>query len=184
MTAARGIVLDANILIRLVLGSTVRDLVLKHVGEVVFFAPRECFDDARRYLPDLLESRGVDSGPALEVLDRFEAVIHVLEESTYESARGEALARIESRDARDWPVLAAALVLECPVWTEDRDFFGTGVPTWTTDRVALYLGRVGSSEAPGRPGRRVEASSWEEVGDGRISTHGEPTDTSEGPSRQ
>jgi hypothetical protein len=29
--------------------------------------------------------------------------------------------------------------LDCPVWTEDTDFFGAGVATWTTDRVALYL---------------------------------------------
>jgi len=29
--------------------------------------------------------------------------------------------------------------LGCPVWTEDADFFGAGVATWTTDRVALYL---------------------------------------------
>ena len=27
----------------------------------------------------------------------------------------------------------------CPVWTEDTDFFGTGIATWTTDRVELYL---------------------------------------------
>ncbi len=39
----------------------------------------------------------------------------------------------------DWPVIACALALECPIWTEDRDFFGAGVPTWTTDRVELYL---------------------------------------------
>jgi len=25
------------------------------------------------------------------------------------------------------------------VWTEDADFFGTGVATWTTSRVRLYL---------------------------------------------
>jgi len=25
------------------------------------------------------------------------------------------------------------------VWTEDADFFGTGVATWTSDRVELYL---------------------------------------------
>ncbi|MBK6595685.1 MAG: nucleotide-binding protein, partial [Burkholderiales bacterium] len=25
------------------------------------------------------------------------------------------------------------------VWTEDADFFGTGVATWTTDRIALYF---------------------------------------------
>src|SRR5260370_35801616 len=40
-----------------------------------------------------------------------------------------------SRDADDWPGIACALTLGCPIWTEDRDFFGAGVPTWTTDRV-------------------------------------------------
>ena len=49
------------------------------------------------------------------------------------------LARISERDADDWPALACALVLRCPVWTEDADFFGTGVATWTTSRVRLYL---------------------------------------------
>ncbi len=52
---------------------------------------------------------------------------------------GSALARIEQRDPDDWPILATALALECPIWTEDNDFFGAGVPTWTTDRVELYL---------------------------------------------
>ncbi|HSV44587.1 MAG TPA: PIN domain-containing protein [Ramlibacter sp.] len=31
------------------------------------------------------------------------------------------------------------MLLGCPVWTEDTDFFGTGVATWTTSRVKLYL---------------------------------------------
>ncbi|WP_415630048.1 PIN domain-containing protein [Nocardioides dubius] len=31
------------------------------------------------------------------------------------------------------------MALDCPVWTEDQDFFGAGVPTWTTDRVEIYL---------------------------------------------
>ena len=31
------------------------------------------------------------------------------------------------------------MILGCPVWTEDSDFFGTGVATWTSDRIALYL---------------------------------------------
>ena len=36
-------------------------------------------------------------------------------------------------------ILAAALAIGCPIWTEDTDFFGCGVPTWTTSRVAMYL---------------------------------------------
>lgn len=139
MQSKRGLVLDANILIRLVLGRRVRELVLEHADDVAFFTPAVCYDDARKYLPGLLVARRVDPGPAVEVLNGFEAIVRAVEEPVYSSARAEALARIELRDAKDWPVLATALVLALPVWTEDQDFFGTGVPTWTTDRVELYL---------------------------------------------
>lgn len=33
-----------------------------------------------------------------------------------------------------------------PPWTEDTDFFGCGVATWTTDRVELYLADVSERE--------------------------------------
>jgi len=49
------------------------------------------------------------------------------------------MARIGARDPMDWPVVAAALALGCPIWTEDQDFFGVGVPTWTSARVDVYL---------------------------------------------
>lgn len=140
MTApAKGLVLDANILIRLVLGPRVRELLIEHLDTVAFFAPAECFEDARRYLPGLLIRRGVDPTAALQVLDLFEGLVQPLDESVYLSERDDALARIGRRDQQDWPILAAALVLNCPIWTEDQDFFGTVVPTWTTDRVAIYL---------------------------------------------
>lgn len=44
-----------------------------------------------------------------------------------------------SCDEEDWPIVATALLLKCPVWTEDRDFFGSGIPTWTTETIDLYL---------------------------------------------
>lgn len=75
----------------------------------------------------------------MTVLDRLEAVVRPLDAEIYQAHRSAALQRIAVRDADDWPILACAMALECPVWTEDTDFFGSGVPTWTTDRVALYL---------------------------------------------
>jgi hypothetical protein len=51
----------------------------------------------------------------------------------------EAKARIASRDVNDWPAVAVALLLDCPVWTEDKDFLGAGVATWTTATVEIYL---------------------------------------------
>lgn len=135
----KALVLDANILIRAVLGRHVRHLILDHAATVRFYAPDVAYADARHYLPGLLIKRGIDAQPALDVLDHLETLVRPLEAGLYESVQAEALRRIATRDADDWPVLACALILDCPVWTEDADFFGTGVATWTSDRVALYL---------------------------------------------
>ncbi len=59
--------------------------------------------------------------------------------SLYEGLEDEARQRIDARDAEDWPVVATALLLAAPIWTEDQDFFGTGIATWTSDRVELFL---------------------------------------------
>ncbi len=137
--SAKAIVLDANILVRAVLGQRVRELILTHANDTRFFAPDVAYADARKYLPALLEKRGVPAAAAMTVLDRLEAVVRPLDAEIYQAHRSSALQRIAVRDADDWPILACAMALECPVWTEDTDFFGSGVPTWTTDRVALYL---------------------------------------------
>ena len=75
----------------------------------------------------------------MTVLDRLEAVVRPVDIDLYQGLRAKALRRIDARDADDWPVLACALAMDCPVWTEDKDFFGAGVATWTTDRVLLYF---------------------------------------------
>ena len=135
----KAIVLDANILIRAVLGKRVRELIVDSADVVQFFAPDVAYADARKYLPSLLEKRGVKSEPAMAVLDALESIVRPLELGVYEGLKIQALQRIAIRDADDWPVLACAMTIGCPVWTEDADFFGTGVATWTSDRVELYL---------------------------------------------
>jgi predicted nucleic acid-binding protein len=46
---------------------------------------------------------------------------------------------LRDRDESDWPVLAIALALGCAIWSEDQDFFGTGVAVWTTSRIEIFL---------------------------------------------
>jgi predicted nucleic acid-binding protein len=133
------IVLDANILIRAVLGQRVRQLILAHAGEVNFFAPDVAYADARKYLPASLKKRGLPPEAAMTVLDLLEPIVRPMALELYAPHREAALQRIASRDADDWPVLACAMAWGCPVWTEDADFFGSGVATWTTDRITLYL---------------------------------------------
>ncbi|WP_255719472.1 PIN domain-containing protein [Roseateles cellulosilyticus] len=75
----RAIVLDANILIRAVLGQRVRELIVGSLADVSFFAPDTAFDEARKYLPGLLEKRGVDGVAALATLDALESVVRPLD---------------------------------------------------------------------------------------------------------
>ena len=137
--SGKAIVLDANILIRAVLGKRVRELIFDNAATVKFFAPDVAYADARKYLPALLKKRRVDSSAAMVVVDRLEGVVQSIDAELYAGMQQQALQRIAVRDANDWPVLACAMTLGCPVWTEDADFFGTGVATWTSDRIALYL---------------------------------------------
>jgi predicted nucleic acid-binding protein len=65
--------------------------------------------------------------------------IIVIDVSLYDSYCDKAQERISVCDPNDWHVMAVALLLDCPIWTEDSDFFGAGVATWTIDRVHLYL---------------------------------------------
>lgn len=81
----------------------------------------------------------MNSEAVLTVLDAVTSIVLPLELGVYSGWQAQTLQRIAMRDADDWPVLACAMAMTCPVWTEDADFFGTGVATWTTDRVELYL---------------------------------------------
>lgn len=75
----------------------------------------------------------------MAVLEGLVSIVQSVDEEIYADMRTQAMQRIAMRDANDWPILACAMTLGWPVWTEDADFFGTGVPIWTTDRVSLYF---------------------------------------------
>ncbi len=83
----KAIVLDANILIRAVLGRRVRELITDNANAVQFFAPDVAYADARKYLPSLLEKRGVKSEPAKAVLDALESIVRPLELGVYEGPK-------------------------------------------------------------------------------------------------
>ena len=136
----KAIVLDANILIRAVLGTRVREIILSNESTVRFLSPDAAFADARKYLPQLLKKRGLVIDEGMKSLALYEQqFIEILEQDFYGPLQHQSLLRIGARDPNDWPVLACAIRIGCPVWTEDADFFGTGIATWTTDRVELYF---------------------------------------------
>jgi predicted nucleic acid-binding protein len=139
MRTRKGLVLDANILIRSVMGRRVRLLLEAYEDNTAFYAPDVCFDDAGKYIPSLLAERGEDSEIGSSVLEQIRLLVTPADCVHYQDWEQVARQRVSARDADDWPVAAVALLLDVPIWTEDQDFFGSGIATWTTDRVELYL---------------------------------------------
>ncbi|HEY3840326.1 MAG TPA: PIN domain-containing protein [Bryobacteraceae bacterium] len=121
-------ILDANILIRAVLGSRVPVLLRKYAATVELAAPDTAFAEARGKLPGILLRRRdmIPTASALATLDALAKLVLPIEFETYGKLEMPARQRIERRDENDWPVLATALALDRPIWTEDLDFFGCG----------------------------------------------------------
>jgi len=132
------LVLDANILIRGCFGRRVRGVLADYADKADFYVALAALTEARHYVVDLARRRGLDEAVCIEALDSLLSIVQVVEDDLLETGRVEAQARI--RDPEDWPTLALSLQLECAVWTEDQDFFGTGVATWTCANVERFLG--------------------------------------------
>jgi len=136
----RALVLDANILIRAVLGIRVRRIVENYADGVSFFVPELALSEAQGYPATLVTRRGGDPAKALRLLDAMVGLVETVSPDIYGQYETEARKRLGSRDPDDWPILASALALGCPIWTEDTDFFGGGVATWTSNSVEIFLG--------------------------------------------
>lgn len=132
------LVIDANILIRAVLGKVARELIEANLSGVRFLAADVAVADAREHIPSILHKRGIDPSTALQVLQELIAAIDVCKEDTYTSFKQDAIKRIP-QDKEDWPMIACALTHNCPIWTQDKDFFGCGIATWTTSTVPIFF---------------------------------------------
>jgi len=136
---SRALVVDANTLVRAVLGKRVRLVIEAHAEDVTFFVPEAAYSEAEEHLTALVVEHGGDPGKALVLLRSLRALMELIGSEVYEEFEVEARKRLAKRDVEDWPILASALALGCPIWTEDTDFFGCGVATWTSDRVLMFM---------------------------------------------
>ncbi len=133
------IVLDTNILIRAVLGERVPNLLNKYNYNCSFITPACCYDELNEHLPKILQKRDLPLDPFLNAIEKLTKVVIPIEREIYSEYEYDAKLRIEKRDIKDWTIVALAISLNSPIWTEDQDFFGIGVATWNTRNVDIYL---------------------------------------------
>ena len=133
------IVLDTNILIRAVLRERVPNLLEKYSSNCNFVTPANCYDELNYHLPKILQKRNLPLEPFLTAIEKLTKVVIPIAQDIYSEYEYASQQRIEKRDIKDWTVVALALSLNCPIWTEDHDFFGIGIATWNTQNVEIYL---------------------------------------------
>ena len=69
MNQAKQLVLDANILIRAVHGLQVRTILQTYADSSALCTPDVCFEDAKRHIPLIANSRNLDPQIGFVVLD-------------------------------------------------------------------------------------------------------------------
>ena len=125
------LIVDANVLVSAAIGRSrtlLRDTVERGVDLLVTDA---ALIEVRRVLIRLSVSRRVVDGE----LEQFAALMLALDAASYAPFEPAARARLHPRAQPDWPTLAAALAFGADIWSNDRDFFGTGVAVWSTRNV-------------------------------------------------
>src|ERR1700722_9024580 len=105
MNGPKRLVLDANILLRAVLGVRVRNLLEAYENSVEFYSPDVCFEDGRKYVGEIARTRHFNPSPGLLVLEQLVRVVDLVDSSLYGEYEAPARLRMASRDMDDWPVV-------------------------------------------------------------------------------
>ena len=128
------LVTDTNILQRVSRGRAMRHVAaLARRGARLATTDRNALE-LRRNLVSVL---GLTEAEATVELERVLAPFELIPTDAYDYRRADADARLREGGKADWPALAAALAFEGDIWSEDVDFFGVGVPVWSTNNVHL-----------------------------------------------
>lgn len=112
------LVVDANPLLSALLAGRAREVLF--TSGLEFYSPQTTLFEVEKYLPFVARKLGRSE---LDLFREFELLpVTPVQPHVYEGELAHAAHLIGQRDAKDVPVLALALWLKLPVWTEDHDF--------------------------------------------------------------
>jgi predicted nucleic acid-binding protein len=123
------LVVDANPILAALLGGQARRIFFE-APILEFAVPELVLSEVRKHLPRLALKLGTVPAFLEYALDLLP--LRPYPARTYRDSIAEARRRIERRDPDDVDVLALTLRLEAPLWSNDRDFEGTGIERLTT----------------------------------------------------
>jgi predicted nucleic acid-binding protein len=101
-------------------------------------------EEITRHLSRLAAKRGLDEAQLLAALQVMP--IQWKPAADYEDQREEAEKRIAERDPDDWPTVALALMLDLPVWSQDKDLTVARLEVFTTGDLLDALSKIAPDE--------------------------------------
>jgi len=128
---------DANVLLSAVLGGRAK-LILEHSKVQEVFTAEATFAEVQEYVALLANKKRLALDLVLMAVATLPVV--VVGQADYEPSLAKARRRIGRRDPDDVEILALALHLGLPVWSNDNDFADAGVEWFTTAELLKKLG--------------------------------------------
>ena len=135
------LVADANVLLSALIAGRAR-VALTHPSVQEVYAAVATLDEVHEYVSALARKKRLPLDVLLLTLAALPVI--VVERAEYERKLPDATRRLGRRDPDDIDVLALALHMSVPVWSNDDDFREAGVEWFTT---ATLLKRLGVSSA-------------------------------------
>ena len=133
------LVAEANVLLSAILGGRAKLIVRSpEVSEIL--TASVTFAEVEEYAEVLARKKRLPADILLLALAALP--VTVVEASGYASSLPAARKLIARRDPDDVDILALAMKLRLPLWSNDRDFEGTGVELLTTEALLRHLGII------------------------------------------
>lgn len=127
---------DANVLLAAILGGRSRLILASPEIEQIFTA-EPTIAEVREYAAVLAGKKRLSADLLLLAVASLPVTIVPAED--YASSMAEAKRRIGRSDPDDVPILALAIQLEIPLWSNDKGFEESGVPRFTTEDLLRRL---------------------------------------------
>ncbi|HEY8341963.1 MAG TPA: PIN domain-containing protein [Calditerricola sp.] len=119
------LVVDANVLLSIVIGGKGARRVVNHPCAPILYATPDVHKEVEEYIPILSENKKLKKkGLTLNHLYSVWAFVPVrIAQAPKESEAWNVAKRyLGNRDPDDIPTAALALYLNCPIWSQDKDF--------------------------------------------------------------
>jgi predicted nucleic acid-binding protein len=129
---------DANVLLAASLGGGTRSVFFRR--DWLFFTTSSVVAEVEEHAPQIANRRGLSVNETEEAFRDLPII--VVPDAEFAHRLPDAMERIGKIDPDDVPLLALALALEIPVWSNDGDFKGTGVELLTSSiimRMSSFL---------------------------------------------